>query len=43
MRQHCINLNEERDAMKRTQQILAQYEHYDGIFPPLQNPYTPYQ
>lgn len=35
MRQHCINLNEERDALKRTQQILAQYEHYDGIFTPL--------
>lgn len=36
-------MNEERDPLKRTQQILAQYEHYDGIFTPLQNPHTPYQ
>jgi hypothetical protein len=41
--QHMVHLNEERDPMRKTQQLLQQFCAFDGQEAPLQNPYSPYQ
>lgn len=41
--QHMIHLNEERDPLRKTQQLLQQFCMFDGQESPLQNPFSPYQ
>ena len=40
---HAVHANEERDAFKKTGQLLYQFCRLDGQREPLTNPYNPFQ